>query len=211
MRPSYELVGPGIEGRVKFGFRKEKTGATPSLVKQVHGKIVLNQETILNKTELPEADAIYTRSTGAGIWVFTADCLPVILAGGATIAAIHAGWRGSKLGIVREAISVSGLAGKKFHAVFGPALLACCFEVKEDFVTEFSAARGDLSAYLERREEKWFFDLVRFVMIEEFKGESQVTFHAQHIRCTRCSVPELPSFRRNKVAEPRIRTWVERN
>jgi YfiH family protein len=205
--PSNELVESRLSFAVQFGFAIEKKGETPSLIKQVHGKIALPLSPSASDAP-PEADAVFTSQANVGVWVFTADCLPVILAGGDSLAVVHAGWRGAKLGVVAEAIQKAGMENKIVHAIFGPSLLACCFEVKEDFIEDFSQARGNIDRYLSKRESKNYFDLIAFVQENEFTKTSQVQFHQAHSRCTLCSNPPLPSYRRNKIADPRIRTWA---
>jgi len=42
-----------------------------------------------------ECDALMTTEEGVGLMVWTADCVPVLLAGPRVVAAIHSGWRGT--------------------------------------------------------------------------------------------------------------------
>lgn len=63
--------------------------------------------------------------------VVTADCVPVLVAAGNGLAAVHAGWRGIVAGVVGATIgrleARSGLDGAV--AWIGPAAAACCYEV----------------------------------------------------------------------------------
>ena len=67
---------------------------------QVHGdKILFEPEPAsLEKEPLAEADGLATGRAGMALMVKTADCQPVLLAhkSGRYIAALHAGWRGSR-------------------------------------------------------------------------------------------------------------------
>src|ERR1700744_6567303 len=88
---------------VKFGFSVEKKGNNPNLIDQVHGTKIVELPQANLPAPLP-ADGAWTRQVGLEIYVFTADCLPVLLWERGRISAVHAGWRGTKSGIVRNAV-----------------------------------------------------------------------------------------------------------
>jgi YfiH family protein len=189
-----------------FGFSIEPKGATPGLMKQVHSA------TLIEKNENAsdrEADGVFSEKEGE-VFVFTADCLPVLFKGQKKIAAVHAGWRGTKLGIVKAMLSHFA-SESNLEVILGPCLKQCCFEVKTDFIQEFESARGSISEFLEQRKDKWFFDLVGFVIKRELTGLSSKQINLAHSRCTFCSSPTLPSYRRNKGTDPRIRAWIKRS
>jgi polyphenol oxidase len=73
--------------------------------------------------------------------VFTADCLPVVLAAGDAVAAVHAGWRGLAAGVVGEGVAALRElgAGGPVHALIGPGAGGCCYEVGEEVHAEFAA------------------------------------------------------------------------
>ena len=54
----------------------------------------------------PESDALITNDPGTALWVFTADCTPILLHDPVTgaVGAVHAGWRGTANGIVAKAV-----------------------------------------------------------------------------------------------------------
>src|SRR5262249_38960083 len=79
--------------------------------KQVHGVEIA--EAREPHAACGEVDAIWTRVREVPIAVVTADCVPVLLArrDGKVAAAVHAGWRGTRAGILRklwEKLSVQG-------------------------------------------------------------------------------------------------------
>ena len=80
--------------------------------------------------------------------VMVADCLPVVLAGAAAVAALHAGWRGLAGGILEEGIAAlrdCGEAGP-IVAALGPCARPCCYEVGDEVHAHFpepSARVGD--------------------------------------------------------------------
>jgi hypothetical protein len=82
-----------------------------------------------------EADALVASEPGVAVAVWTADCVPLLLAarGGAGVAAIHAGWRGSALGVAAVGVAAAarafGCAPRDLVAVIGPHIGPCCYEV----------------------------------------------------------------------------------
>ena len=69
-------------------------GLRPVFMRQVHGSAVLHLQ-----HDTPDgltADACWTEQPGLACTVLVADCLPLLLAtaDGASVAAVHAGWRG---------------------------------------------------------------------------------------------------------------------
>ena len=210
------LPGASTPAVVEYGFAIEKKGASDAWVRQVHGRdfrVVDRSDTATSKQSAPPADAVITSTPGLEIHVYTADCLPVLLAGSddmgnTTIAAIHSGWRGTMQGIVPAVLAEWKIPLEQTYAVVGPAISGCHFEVKEDFVQEFSAHAPKMQNYLDRENSKMFFRLAEFV-----RGEQLREIPADHYRnefqiCTYCSLPELPSYRRNKGTDPQIRAWI---
>lgn len=82
-----------------------------------------------------EGDALLDNTPGSLLAVKTADCLPIFLIDEKTraVAAVHAGWRGSAAGIVRNACRALqdrfGSRSEHLHAAIGPGIGRCCFEV----------------------------------------------------------------------------------
>jgi YfiH family protein len=83
---------------------------------------------------LPGVDALVTDEVGVGVAVLAADCAPVGLVAGGVVAAVHAGRRGMVSDVVGAALAaLRGLAGDApVHAVVGPAIGGCCYEVPAD-------------------------------------------------------------------------------
>jgi hypothetical protein len=126
-----------------FTTRGDPAGALPpERLHQVHGRAVVEA-----RAGLQDADGIWTRAPGLTIAVQVADCVPVLLAGptpgGPWAAALHAGWRGTVAGILREGVAVFTRLGgcpADLAWALGPAILACHFEVGPEVV---AAARQD--------------------------------------------------------------------
>jgi hypothetical protein len=84
------------------------------------------------------ADGLITNEPGLCLTIFSADCIPVLLYDPKrrVIAAAHAGWRGTALGIsARAAEKMQSDYGCNAHdilAAIGPGISPCCFETHAD-------------------------------------------------------------------------------
>jgi YfiH family protein len=86
------------------------------------------------RNDPPEADGHVLREPGSAALVFTADCLPVAVAGPSGVAMLHAGWRGLGGGIL--AAGVEAVEGTS--AAIGPGIGPCCYEVGDEVLDAFS-------------------------------------------------------------------------
>ncbi|MGH2924792.1 MAG: polyphenol oxidase family protein [Solirubrobacterales bacterium] len=110
------------------------------VARQVHGAQVLDDRApaepgayLDSRPEAPPADGHVTARPGYAPMVLVADCLPVALAGEGTVGMVHCGWRGLAGGIVEHGVDASGAT----HAVIGPGIGPCCYEVGEEVLAEF--------------------------------------------------------------------------
>ena len=109
---------------------------------QVHGKLVRSVTAADGETpELPapiDADGLVTDEVGVTLTVFSADCLPILFYDPVRqcIAAVHAGWRGTAMGIAHEAVKAMvqryGCDVKNIRSAIGPGISHCCFETTGD-------------------------------------------------------------------------------
>lgn len=124
-------------------------------VQQVHGKQVVRVDGPPDSPGgLPlKADALVTAQPGLLIGVRTADCVPILIAGPGAVAAVHAGWRGTALAIVREAVQALealGQAPEQLKAVIGPCIQAAHYPVGQEVVEGLRACLGGVPGGLER-------------------------------------------------------------
>ena len=94
------------------------------------------------RTGKEEADALITDKPHLAIGILTADCVPVLLAEmeAGLIAAIHAGWRGAKAGIIEAALAQMkkhGARPENTVAAIGPAISQDNYEVSGAFRESF--------------------------------------------------------------------------
>ncbi len=120
---------------------------------QVHGcgvRVVTTADTGkgLNRPVDYEADALITDVPGLALTVFSADCLPILLYDPVrrAVGAVHAGWRGTSLGIVTRTVErmndCFGCRREDILAAIGPGISKCCFETHEDVPNAMTEALG---------------------------------------------------------------------
>ncbi len=97
--------------------------------------------------------------------VLTADCLPVLMTDGETIAAIHAGWRGLLGGILTKAL-VQIPWRRKPLVFLGPAISAEVFDVGEEVYRAFLKRSLAFERGFAKRNGRWYADLYRLAAIE---------------------------------------------
>ena len=142
---------PGIEHG--FGSRLEELPAQfqaswnekKAIWKQTHGIACARIET--SGQACGEVDALYSMQPEIPVAVMTADCVPILMArkDGGCVAAIHAGWRGTRSHILRELWKKFANEGEKpenWLAAIGPAIGPCCYEVSEELSQDFLAEFG---------------------------------------------------------------------
>ena len=96
----------------------------------------------------PQGDGFFTDLPGVILTVKIADCVPILLSDPKkrVIAALHAGWRGTVLGIARkgvEAMCSLGSDPKDIQVAIGASIRPCCYEVREDFYQAVKASCGE--------------------------------------------------------------------
>lgn len=153
-------------------------------------------------------DALATRSTGVGLGVFVADCLPILACDPDTgaLAAVHAGWRGTVRGVLREALETLrrdlGARMQEVRIGIGPGIGTCCFEVGDEVVAallRFDPGAGGCIV----RDGRLRVDLVganRRQAIAAGVREDRIQAAGW---CTFCS-PDLASFRRDRDSAGRM-------
>lgn len=106
--------------------------------RQVHGNTV-RRVTASDRHELfspipYEADGLITSDPDCSLVIFTADCIPILLADTVkgAVGAVHAGWRGTVADIagegVRSMVREFGSDPGDITAAIGPGIDKCCFE-----------------------------------------------------------------------------------
>ena len=121
---------------------------------QVHGDVVrpITMADAGKGLDCPvdyEADGLITDVPGLTLVVFGADCLTILLCDPVkrVAAAVHAGWRGTALGIVERTVEKMtrdyGCRPENILASLGPCISKCCFETDGDVPQAMTEALGE--------------------------------------------------------------------
>jgi polyphenol oxidase len=140
------------------------------VLNQVHGNdifVIGRHGNYFNSREELNYDAIVTNRANLAICIKTADCVPVFLVDRVkkVIAAVHAGWRGSALGIAAKAVrlmrSQYGSQTADLVAAIGPSIGPCCYEVDAATADQFRSHTNHES-FLKpgKRKDRWMLNLV---------------------------------------------------
>lgn len=125
---------------------QERFGVELAYGRQVHGNTVRQVDRPTDpEAALIEADGLLTKDHGLAPMVFTADCVPVLLAGGGVVAAVHAGWKGLAAGIIPRTVARMrelGTPQAPLGAAIGPCAGVCCYEVGEELHERFDSQRS---------------------------------------------------------------------
>jgi YfiH family protein len=106
-----------------------------------------DQCVVITQKDSPEAnyrgDAILTNRNDLFVSVQVADCLPLFLVNETSrvVGLVHAGWRGTILGVVRNTLKTAksrlGCKAGDFTAMLGPCIRSCCYRVSDDVAVLF--------------------------------------------------------------------------
>ncbi len=152
------------ENRARFA---RALGVRPVFLRQVHGTSVVRLDP--DTPDGVEADACWTDAVGVACVVLVADCLPILFAepDGASVAAVHAGWRGLAGGVL-EALCAQWPAAhdpaqrRRLQVWIGVAIGPSAFEVGPDvrdaFVAPDPGAAGAFTP-VAQRPDRWWADL----------------------------------------------------
>ncbi|MBI5050170.1 MAG: peptidoglycan editing factor PgeF [Nitrospirae bacterium] len=156
---------------------------------------------ILENDFNPEvADAILTGRKGVLIGVQVADCVPILLYDKEKLAvgAVHAGWRGTASGILKNTIKIMQ---EKFKSsaediliAIGPSIRECCYNVGSEVKDAVCEATGEGSYYHET-DGKLFIDLSSANRIQALSMGVLDGNMWQSGECTFCNPERFHSYR----------------
>jgi hypothetical protein len=190
-----------------FGWRDSQYPVEITTLKQIHSAKVIDAAG-RRGDRIEEGDALISDTPGLVIGVRTADCVPVLLADVRlrTIAAIHAGWRGTAAQIVPSAIrqmgDTFGTRVEDLVAAIGPCIGPCCYEVGPEVARQFVTWIPEME------------HAVSPVRLNLPKANAQqlrdagVTDIFVSGECTFCLVERYHSYRRDKEAAGRLLSFV---
>jgi YfiH family protein len=113
--------------------------------RQVHGRTVHRVSGRAGEVFcVGDGDGMVTEELGVGLLVWTADCVPVLLAGDGVVAAVHSGWRGSAADVVGAAVETLrtgfGTTPHRLRVALGPSICGPCYEVGPEVVDALRAS-----------------------------------------------------------------------
>ncbi len=156
-----------------------------------------------------DCDALITNQKNILIGVLTADCVPILLFDKTKeiIAAIHAGWKGSRdeilLKTVQKMSEVFGSNPKDIYAVVAPSIGSCCYEVGSDVAKNFS---DDVKQNMQN--EKYMLDL----KMENYNQLINAGLQKENIevsdRCTSCGNDRFFSYRKEQGCSGRFLSFI---
>jgi hypothetical protein len=179
---------------------------------QVHGGSVtlIGKDFASYHPEKIEADGLMTSRPGIRLSIHTADCVPVFLAAkdGRAVCLIHAGWKGTKLGIAaggfRKFLETFGLKPEGAAAAVGPCIERDCYQVGPEVAEGFPAEVKKPDP-----EGKWLLDLraenSRQLLAAGLKGEDLYISGL----CTRCRPDILHSYRNERELKGQMISFME--
>ena len=195
-----------------FGTRGSQPPVPLRRPRQVHGaRLVTSREC----ADGVEADAVIA-PTGSGdaIGVVTADCIPVLAASadGRAVAAIHAGWRGLAAGVIEAGIAAlrESASGASLHAVVGPHIGACCYEIDAPVLDALRHFDADLdAATTASRPGHHYLDLGALARSALRRaGVSLDAIGSIASSCTSCDAKRFHSYRRDGPRAGRLVHWI---
>ena len=111
-------------------------------VRQVHGNLVHTIDASYDGAR-PDGDGMVTAVAGIALGIFSADCVPILMADveRGVAGAFHAGWRGTIAEIATQGVRAMAALGARPHeirAALGPSIGPCCFEVDDELAQRFA-------------------------------------------------------------------------
>lgn len=137
-------------------------------VRQVHGNqvCIIDEQAVQGGMRGVAADALVTNLPDVCIGVLVADCLPIVLYASdpPALAVVHAGRMGTYHRIVLRVMEVLqrqfAVQPERTHAIFGPAIGACCYTLDIRAVGPFQKRFADWETFCTPRAEgQWVMSL----------------------------------------------------
>jgi YfiH family protein len=189
-------VKKNVVGRL---FERESSDERHVIVpQQVHGNrcVTIKGGGPLKKRY--EGDTILTDRKDVLLTVSVADCLPVFLVEPKrkVVGLVHAGWRGTLLGIARQTMMRAntefGCDPRDFTILLGPAIQKCCYEISEGIALLFD---GDFLVRVPGQRPKLDLPSANLKQFLNCGVERRNVFGSNE--CTCCHKEMFDSFRRD--------------
>jgi polyphenol oxidase len=187
---------------LEHGFGTRHTSVLPdrlATLTQIHSAVAL---VATEPGCIGEGDALLTNQRGLAVSVRSADCFPILLADTRTrtVAAVHAGWRGTAAQVIRRNIDEMWMKfrteASEVRAAIGPGIGACCYTVGNDVARQFGLS-GSASIDLAGENRK------------QLLAAGLANAHIDWIgQCTFCDPANFHSYRRAKEQAGRMVSYI---
>lgn len=160
VRKNYDILGHAV------GFTPEETVFTKQHHTDIIRVVTADQrgEGLFRPVE-EVCDGLITDCPGVALVTFSADCTPILFYDPVrrAVGAVHAGWRGTALGIAARAVDAMvqefGCQREHIRAAIGPCIGKCCFETDWDVPQAMLDALGPKALTgITQRGEKYYVD-----------------------------------------------------
>ncbi len=129
-------------------------------INQVHSDLIIKYG-----DNIKDADGVYTKEKCVFLGIRFADCVPIVFMDikQKIIMVVHAGWKGTHLGIAEKACEIlfdEGCNPDNILVSIGPHICKNCYEVKEDVASKFG------SCSIKKKDGKIFLDLEKANIVQ---------------------------------------------
>ncbi|MBP7632737.1 polyphenol oxidase family protein [Candidatus Ozemobacteraceae bacterium] len=185
----------------------------PFWATQIHGRAVHDVGAGSTPGNQGDGDALMTAERGIPIGVFTADCLPVLIWSDSAVAAVHAGWKGTRGDISGRTIEMLaerfGVAPSSLHVAMGPCIGNCCLELGDEVPPSFREEDEGFLGFFTRGV-KWHLDL-RGLNVAQCLRRGVRLDRIRHVNdCTLCLPGRYFSYRGQKGRQGSLFSFVMR-
>ena len=132
---------------------------------QVHEAelIKINKTTRGSKCITLSSDGLFTEEKNLPLGLYTADCIPCVLATKNQLFNLHLGWRGIYNGLLKKALS---LIKSDFEVFIGPHILYDSFKVQEDLIKKFKELHPNDSIWSKKLDGNFHISLVDLIKLD---------------------------------------------
>jgi len=213
VRENHEILrrAAGLRGRIATAHQVHGDGVVDARMQEVF-PATAPAGTSADGIAATNADALLALEDGA-VGVRVADCVPILIAGGGTAAAVHSGWRGTRLQIAARAVRAlqhaAGADPATMLAAIGPCIGRCCYEVSPELAAAFRAQFGAEVADDPASMQRPHLDLRE--CIEKSLAQAGIPLHRieQVEGCTSCDSSAFFSHRRDNGRTGRHLAFIE--
>ena len=177
-------------------------------VEQVHGSsLAVIQHACELTRPVAGCDALMTNSSGIGLVIRTADCLPIFFLDPSrrAVGLAHAGWRGLAAGLPLRLVAAFRhqyhSRPQELRVAIGPSIRSCCYEVGQEFTARFGP-------FVQVREGRRTCDLIGAAIEQLRRGGIRPAQIVDSGQCTSCSSSSWCSIRRDGQQTGRLLSFI---